>query len=199
MGYSLGSVPTIHMSVSKKYTNLSGVILIAPIASGMKLFDPHNTISTVDLEKVDVFCNLSKAADIDMPVLLIHGKKDTVIPIRQSEELFTKLKNVETWFPNHCDHNNIFSKCRDKFFIRVKNFLQHIFYVYNKNSSYEHEIPNENDHPRISLLKSRKNFKCEENYISCNKNIKDEYINDPNEIQDFRVSKIQIKSKKFFI
>ena len=199
MGYSLGSVPTIHMSVSKKFTKLSGVILIAPIASGMKLFDPNNTISTVDLEKVDVFCNLSKAADIDMPVLLIHGKKDTVIPIQQSEELFKKLKNAETWFPSLCDHNNIFSKCRDKFFIRVKNFLQQIFYVINKNLNGQ-DILTENENSRISLIKARKNFKCEENYISSNKNIKEEYINDPNEFQDIQIPRVShIKSIKTLI
>jgi hypothetical protein len=128
MGYSLGSVPSIHISSLK---NIKCLILIAPLASGIKTIMNLN-ITINELEKIDIFCNLSKIIDITSPIMLIHGKSDEIININHSYEMLKKIKNSTFWFPSNGNHGNIFTRYRKKlieklnfFFDRVKIFHSH--------------------------------------------------------------------------
>jgi esterase/lipase len=156
MGISLGSVPTVHIAVKKEYQNVKGIVLISPIASGIKLVDPKLTITTVDLEKVDVFCNLSKVSNIQQPVFLIHGLKDDVIPHSQSLEMMNKIKHVYEWFPSKGTHSNIITDHRSKFFSKIKIFLEHLDYSTkprSRGSDFEFESPSFQEFNRISIYK----------------------------------------------
>lgn len=41
---------------------------------------------------------------LDVPVLLIHGKRDTIFPVSNSEELVTRFKNAQAVFLRDADH-----------------------------------------------------------------------------------------------
>lgn len=123
-GHSLGSAPTVHLAT--KYSDIRAVILMAPIASGIKLVSPHCEIK--ELEKVDVFCNLKKVSDISCPIMLIHGKKDEVIPVEQSMEMTKYMQSPFEWYPADGDHNNIVTKYRLKFYQKCMSFFQYICY-----------------------------------------------------------------------
>lgn len=128
------------------------------------------------LEKMDVFCNLSKVENIRCPVFLIHGVLDDVIPHVQSLEMVNKIKYVYEWFPNRGTHSNITTQYRSKFYAKIKLFLEHLNY-FRKNetksfTSFEDEAIE--GMKNISLNENRKkikNIKCEENYIKCEKKI----------------------------
>jgi hypothetical protein len=132
MGNSLGSAPTVHISVFPEYNKIRGIILVSPIASGIKLINKNMRISTIELEKIDVFCNHGKASEIACPVFIIHGQKDEVIPIEQVKEMGKRIKTVNEWFPSMGTHNNIFNKFRNKFVTKVKLFIEYLNYYQQK-------------------------------------------------------------------
>jgi hypothetical protein len=148
LGQSLGSAPTVHLAINKHFREIKAVILISPIASGVKLVSPD--IKVEDLDKIDVFCNIRKVIDISCPIFLVHGQKDEVIPIEQSIEMAKFIKNSYEWHPRNGDHSNIFSKYRTKFFQKCKFFFDYLSYYNNKqlmtsnsNCSTLNNYPNE--------------------------------------------------------
>lgn len=145
MGYSLGSVPSVHISSVK---NLKCLILIAPIASGIKTIKPLSSYTNIpinELEKIDVFCNLSKIADINCPIFLIHGKMDDVITISHSYEILKKVKNPNTWFPGKGNHQNIFTNYRRKFYEKINTFFDKVNIFHNHDKETNDSITNFND------------------------------------------------------
>jgi hypothetical protein len=137
MGFSLGSVPSIHISSLK---NVKCLILIAPLASGLKTIMNLN-ISTNDLEKIDIFCNLSKIIDITSPIMLIHGKSDEIININHSYEMLKKIKNPSIWFPSNGNHNNIFTRYRKKFLEKLNIFFDKVK-IFHSHKKYEEQLDN---------------------------------------------------------
>jgi hypothetical protein len=99
----------------------------------VKLVSPN--ISLKELEKVDVFCNISKILDISCPIFLIHGKKDQIIPVTQSNEMAKYMKIVIEWHPRNGDHSNILTFYRTKFFQKLKYFLDYLNYFEVRESS----------------------------------------------------------------
>ena len=131
LGQSLGSAPSVLLAITKQYKDIRAVILLSPIASGIKLVSKD--IKLNELEKIDVFCNIRKIIDVCCPIFLIHGQKDQVIPIEQSVEMSKFMKNVYEWHPRHGDHNNILTQYRTKFLQKCKFFFEHLNYYSKKN------------------------------------------------------------------
>jgi hypothetical protein len=144
------------------------MILISPIGSGIKLFNPKLTIQTTELQKIDVFCNLSKVSEINCPVFIIHGMLDDVIPHTQSIEMVTKIKYVYDWFPNHGTHNNILYKYRAKFYSKVSSYLEYLSHKDTTKSKDDVMDFDEQEKFKISINTHRKDKKInyEENYMS---------------------------------
>jgi len=141
MGFSLGSVPSIH--IASKF-NLKCLILIAPLASGIKIINQKIKISTCELEKIDIFCNIGKISEINSPIFLIHGQADETIPISHSYEIFKKVKNANTWFPKKADHNNIFTKYRRKFYEKLNVFFEKVEIFHRENNKISYSPSEEN-------------------------------------------------------
>ena len=136
MGYSLGSVPSVHIASNK---NIKCLILIAPLASGIKTIIKDFSISTNELEKIDIFCNLSKIIDITCPIMLIHGKSDEVINVNHSYEMLRKIKNPNIWFPTKGTHGNIFTDYRRKFLEKLNIFFDKVK-IFHSEKKYEEQI-----------------------------------------------------------
>lgn len=111
------------------------MILISPISSIKKMMDrvknPKSSCN-IGLEKSDIFCNIKKIQEVNFPVFIIHGQKDTLIPCWQSEEMLKYIKIKHEWFPKNGDHNNILTKYRTKFFIKCNLFLDNLFCFENR-------------------------------------------------------------------
>lgn len=169
LGHSLGSAPTVHLAITKEFSDLKAIILLSPIASGIKLVSPD--IDMKDLEKIDVFCNLKKVIDIHCPIFIIHGMKDEVIPFQQSVEMSKFMKNAYEWHPRNGDHSNILSKYRTKFFQKCKFFFEYLnFYFVRKQqlnaSSITYNCSN-NDN-LFGHYFAKEGMRVEENYINEN-------------------------------
>ena len=133
MGNSLGSAPSLHLAIHKKYSKISGVILLSPIGSGIKLVNPNTLLSKEELSKYDCFCNINKVKEVKCPVFIIHGMKDEIIPHNQSVEIANNVTSkLLKWFPRKGNHNNILSLYRAKFFSKIKLFLEYIKNILEK-------------------------------------------------------------------
>lgn len=177
LGHSLGSAPSVHLAITHNFRDIKAIILISPIASGVRLVSPD--IKIQDLEKIDVFSNIKKIIDVSSPIFLIHGQKDEVIPIQQSLEMAKFMKNPYEWHPRNGDHHNILTKYRTKFFQKFKFFLEILNYYSQKqitnnsittyncnlNDKYYYEVMKFKDDDRNNLP-----FLFNENYMKNSQN-----------------------------
>jgi predicted alpha/beta hydrolase family esterase len=136
-GNSLGSAVSVHIATKRKYKNIKGVILLSPIASGIKSVSQSVQISRDDLETLDVFSNISKIREVTCPVFIIHGEKDQVIPIEQVKEMSKQIGRLYEWYPKDGDHNNIMYLFRNKFYNRCRMFFDYLKIFFNKHKNDE--------------------------------------------------------------
>lgn len=78
-GFSLGSGPAVDLASRKP---VAGLILESAFASAFRTYLP------VQILPFDRFDNLGKIARVSRPVLILHGMRDALIPVRQAEQLF---------------------------------------------------------------------------------------------------------------
>lgn len=128
-GYSIGSAPTVDLAskLSKGSSRISGVILQSPISSGIRLMNPKCNLKCKDLNKIDAFCNVHKISNVEVPVFLMHGTHDQIIPINHSYELKTHIKMLYEWYPICGDHFNLYKDFRSTFILHIRKFLEYVF------------------------------------------------------------------------
>lgn len=155
IGNSLGSAPSIHLAIHNKYQKISGILLLSPIGSGIKLVHPTAKLTKEEYDKYDCFCNVNKIKDVNCPIFIIHGMQDEIIPHTQSIEMAQKIRYLYQWFPRQGNHNNIMYIYRDKFYSKLKIFLEHVKHFYNNKGKKDVNIYN----------CTRFGIRLEENYI----------------------------------
>ncbi len=86
LGVSMGTSPAIHVATKSR---IGAVILVSPYLSlGAVAEEQFGKISKLLLK--ERFNNLAKASHIKSPTLIIHGDKDDVVSIEQSNVLYSK-------------------------------------------------------------------------------------------------------------
>ncbi len=102
-GFSLGTGVAVEMAAR----GLGGsMLLMAPFTSMVELAEKHFTPLARFLV-VDRFDTASKASEIDLPVLIIHGVRDQVIPISQARTLAGLFKYSLLLEVAGADHNDL--------------------------------------------------------------------------------------------
>ncbi|MFW9903229.1 MAG: alpha/beta hydrolase [Candidatus Thorarchaeota archaeon] len=71
------------------------------------------------------FSPLDAAAKIKVPTLLIHGKKDNILPYEHTYQLQKEIANSELWTPDTIDHYNI--EKHPDYPNRIINFIESNF------------------------------------------------------------------------
>jgi hypothetical protein len=62
-----------------------------------------------------------------MPVLIIHGDRDQIIPFQFGEQVFAAaLPPKEFYRVDGADHNNLYSIGGTTYFRRLRQFVQHV-------------------------------------------------------------------------
>ena len=79
MGYSVGSGPSCWLA---SHFPVGGLILEAPFASIFQVVFPFSNLPG------DRFPNQKRIRQCRAPILIFHGEKDRVIPVRNSKKLF---------------------------------------------------------------------------------------------------------------
>jgi fermentation-respiration switch protein FrsA (DUF1100 family) len=120
VGHSLGSATSIETTLKIKP---KGLILVAGFTSMDDMTDYYTTYSiSGDWVLNGKYDNLSKIDRINVPVLLIHGNKDTTVPYWMSKTNYDKAKEPKKLvIVDGANHGNIF--VYKTFYDEVKKFL----------------------------------------------------------------------------
>jgi alpha-beta hydrolase superfamily lysophospholipase len=98
-GHSLGAAVAIDLAANNK---VAGVILEAPFISAFRV------ITQLPLFPFDRYINISKIDKLKSPVLVMHGKKDEVIPFWHGKKIFENVgaPKLSLWVDD-ADHINL--------------------------------------------------------------------------------------------
>ena len=101
-GESLGTAIAIHTAQMK---NFAGIILEAPFTSMVTLGQKYYPIFPVKFLLNDKYESLKKIKNVKSPVLVMHGKKDKIVPFKMGLEIYEKLNGQKfKYFNEEDDH-----------------------------------------------------------------------------------------------
>jgi fermentation-respiration switch protein FrsA (DUF1100 family) len=120
-GQSLGSAVAVDLAVRRRF---SGLILVAPFTS-------IRDMAREDLPWLPIwgllkirYDSLSKIKRIDMPLLVLHGDRDEVVPYAQGKRLFEAAREPKTFYTiPGAGHNNTFRVGGEAYFSEIRNFI----------------------------------------------------------------------------
>jgi pimeloyl-ACP methyl ester carboxylesterase len=105
MGRSLGSGVAVHLAAHR---SLRGVILVSPYDSIVEVAKGHYPFLPVSLMLRHRFDSLSRAPQIEAPLLCLVATEDRVIPAARSRTLFEAWRGTKTWLDvPRSDHDSI--------------------------------------------------------------------------------------------
>lgn len=127
MGRSIGTAPTIYLA-SRAYCQCASVILLSPLASGFRTIVKPSTVGRQICSVMDsIFCpSIQYIKNIRVPVAIVHGRDDNVIPIHNAEELYAAVDCMDRFEPLYLEkagHNDITSKHQQKLLMYIETFL----------------------------------------------------------------------------
>jgi uncharacterized protein len=106
-GESLGSGVAVQMATERK---VAAVVLESPYTSVADVAAERYPFVPVRPLTLDRYDSLSKIERINAPLLIIHGERDTVVPVKYGRRLFDAAREPKkaVFFPN-AQHNDIFA------------------------------------------------------------------------------------------
>jgi len=105
MGRSLGTGVAVHLAAERK---LRGVILVSPFDSLLAVASRHYPFLPVSLMLRHRFDSLSRAPQIEAPLLALVAADDRVVPVSHSRVLFDAWRGPKTWLEiPRADHDSI--------------------------------------------------------------------------------------------
>jgi len=124
MGRSLGSLSAVELAVSYP-EELKGLIIESGFASAGKLLMYLGTL--VSFPRLEEFekANLDKIRSITMPMLIIHGEWDELIPFEQAEVFYqnTGSRDKRLLPIPQAGHNDIMLVGMEQYFQAIKEFV----------------------------------------------------------------------------
>ena len=118
-GESLGTGIALEIAQNK---NFAGVILETPFTSmidAAKEFYPYIPVSLLLKDRYE---NEKKIKNIKIPIMIMHGKKDTIIPFVMGKRIF-EIAN-EPKYSYYTKHDNHMMEYDDQLLDALKNFLK---------------------------------------------------------------------------
>tara|TARA_B100001250_G_scaffold179216_1_gene154076 strand:- start:1511 stop:2323 length:813 start_codon:yes stop_codon:yes gene_type:complete len=107
-GESLGTAVAIELSQNKKF---AGIILESPFTSMVDLGKKYYPIFPVQLLLKDKYESKKKINNISSPILIIHGKKDKIVPFYMGEKLYELANKPKyNYFTEIDDHMMTFDE-----------------------------------------------------------------------------------------
>ena len=101
-GESLGTGVATELGTSNAF---GGIILESPftsIANAAKIYYPYLPVNIILKDKYD---SIGKIKNITTPILIMHGKKDNIVPQKMGLELYEKANQPKfSYFPENDDH-----------------------------------------------------------------------------------------------
>ena len=128
MGRSLGSISATHMATIYPET-FSGLIIESGLAHVMLVYFPLSFLPNGLLSWLpDLFGNLRKMRRMNLPLLVIHGKNDRVLPVRNGQKLYEAAPTAQKTLcrlPN-VGHNDLMIYASDAYYQALSDFVFNI-------------------------------------------------------------------------
>jgi alpha-beta hydrolase superfamily lysophospholipase len=128
MGRSLGSAPASHLAATHPDL-LKGIIIESGFAHAPSIFGRLIGLPDSLTAKVpDVFDNARKIAAADLPLLVIHGERDTLIPVQNGQELYdvSPTTNKTILRIPGAGHNDLLLYGMADYFAAIKKFVEQV-------------------------------------------------------------------------
>lgn len=113
-GKSIGTAATIRVAAKTSMREIMGVVLVSPLASGIRAFVPGYMAQADACTLLDsLFAdNMHLISRVEVPVLMIHGYNDNIIDVVNTRLLQTRLGRTSVYPPLlvAAGHNDIESK-----------------------------------------------------------------------------------------
>jgi len=104
-GESLGSGVAVALAVQHE---IAALILEAPLTSVAEVAQCHFPYVPASRMVVDRFDSLSRIGKVKAPILVLHGERDRVVPVRYGRALFDAAPEPkENWFAPAAGHENL--------------------------------------------------------------------------------------------
>uniref|UniRef100_A0A0N4ZLU2 Hydrolase_4 domain-containing protein n=1 Tax=Parastrongyloides trichosuri TaxID=131310 RepID=A0A0N4ZLU2_PARTI len=119
-GFSMGTAVSVYLA--SRIKDLAGVILLAPFTSLLRvLFQKPKEEKT---SRYDQFVTVDRINKIKAKTLIIHGTNDSMVSLKHSMILFSKLNHPATplWLPG-ATHQSVY--CEKETWRRIKTFCKH--------------------------------------------------------------------------
>jgi fermentation-respiration switch protein FrsA (DUF1100 family) len=118
-GESLGSGVAVPLAAQRK---VAGLILEAPFTSIAEVAQYHYSFIPASALVRDRFDSRARIGNVRAPVLVLHGERDRVVPVRFGRALFDAAPEPkELWIAREAGHENL---VRYGAFEAVLGFLQ---------------------------------------------------------------------------
>lgn len=115
LGHSLGAGPSIYLARNFK---IGGLIIESPFVSAYRV----KTI--LPLFPFDKYPNLQVISKIQVPVLLIHGTEDSIIPVWHGEKIFAAIQSPkQAYWVKGADHNGLLEYDPHHYWEAIDNFI----------------------------------------------------------------------------
>ncbi len=125
MGRSMGSLPAVDLAC-RKQDKLKGIIVESGFLNPVRLLKnlgiPSFGINTKRIEEDSI----NKAKGVKMPVLIMHGEKDTLVPLSEAEDLYRYLGSAQKnkIIIANAEHNDIMFIGQSEYFLAIEEFLR---------------------------------------------------------------------------
>ena len=101
-GESLGTAVGVEIAQNK---NFAGIILESPFTSMIEVGKKHYPFLPVKLLLKDKYESINKIKNINSPILIMHGKKDKIVPFKMGEKMFKEANSPKSsYFSDYDDH-----------------------------------------------------------------------------------------------
>ncbi|KAJ3447506.1 hypothetical protein M0812_07741 [Anaeramoeba flamelloides] len=166
--HSLGTGSATNQAV-KIGKGAAGLVLMSPLCSAIRVVvNPKVTLP------IDIFSNIDKLHKIKMPVLIISGKEDDVVPHKHALELYKKIPEkyrVKPLYLEGAHHNDIELEFGVQYYSRFKQFVNYLNEQFLKkqkekkrnNKKKNNKNKNENNITTSSFSSTKKNKKNKKN------------------------------------
>ena len=107
-GESLGSAVAIEIAQNKKF---AGIVLESPFTSMVEIGKKYYSFFPVSLLLKDRYVSIKKIKNIHIPILVMHGKKDSIVPFEMGKKIFTSANSPKFYyFSEYDDHMMDYNK-----------------------------------------------------------------------------------------
>ncbi len=123
-GSSLGGAVAVDLATQRE---AAGLILEATFSSGKELAQTLYPFLPVKLLMKSEYDSIGKIREIRIPLLVIHGSRDSIVPIELARDLYDAANEPKRFYViENADHNDTYFVGGEVYFNELKLFAQQV-------------------------------------------------------------------------